>query len=94
MTYETWNTFLHLEKKVLFIIKKGYLAVLIEGHFEEPLLVLGRTLCGKGSTWNPKEFYLESKRGLLWGQPHPFGTLFSKRCFSSPVLRGCRLIII
>jgi hypothetical protein len=28
----------------------------------EPLLVPGGNLCGKGSTWNPKEFYLGPKR--------------------------------
>ena len=31
-----------------------------------------------GSTWNPKQFYLEPKRVILWGQPkNAFGTLFS-----------------
>ena len=36
-----------------------------------------RTLSTEGSTWNPKGFYMEPKRVLLWGQPkNPFGTLF------------------
>uniref|UniRef100_A0A673YCN0 Sodium channel protein n=1 Tax=Salmo trutta TaxID=8032 RepID=A0A673YCN0_SALTR len=51
----------------------------------------------EGSTWNPKELYLESKgfylepksvlqRVLLWGQPkNPFGTLFSMSV-SDPLL--------
>ena len=48
-------------------------------------MIPGRTLYTEGSSWNPKEFYLErkrfyleSKRVLLWGQPKkPFGTLLS-----------------
>jgi hypothetical protein len=33
----------------------------------------------KGSIWNQKGFYLESKGVILWGQPNnPFGTLFSE----------------
>jgi hypothetical protein len=55
------------------------LAVPIGEPFEEPFLVLDRTLFTEGSTWNQKGFYLKPKRVLLWEQlKNPFGTLFAK----------------
>ena len=51
------HTRLHSYKKR---VQKGSSAVPIG----EAFLVPGRMLCGKGSTWNPKRFYLKPKRVL------------------------------